>query len=183
MDSAVAKRYASALFNTAKRADKLAVVEDDLHRIVEVAQSKPEFMRYLTGPNASRSEKQEMLKKLFGQEADPLTMSLLRLMLEKRREALIPQVSAAFSQLRRAEEKVLSAHVVSAMELDDAAKSQIVSRVEKATGQRIEAEFSVDESLIGGVRVAYGDYVLDGSIRGSISRMREQILYNVLKQA
>lgn len=183
MDSAVAKRYAAALFNAAKKADRLASVEDDLNKIVEVAESQPGFMRYLTGPNASRSEKQELLKKLFGADAEPLTMHLLRLMLEKRREMLIPEVGKEFSALRRIDDKVLSAHVTSAMELNEAERAQIVSRVEKTTGQRIEAEFSVDESLIGGVRVAYGDYVLDGSVRGSISRMREQILYNVLKQA
>jgi F-type H+-transporting ATPase subunit delta len=39
-----------------------------------------------------------------------------------------------------------------------------------------------DASLIGGVKVAYENFVLDGTARGALNKMREKLRYDLLKQ-
>jgi F-type H+-transporting ATPase subunit delta len=35
---------------------------------------------------------------------------------------------------------------------------------------------------MGGIRVAYGNFVLDGSVRGALDRLKDRLIYDVLKQ-
>jgi len=66
--------------------------------------------------------------------------------------------------------------------LNDAHRDQLVRRLESVTSKKIEATFVVDPKVMGGVRVMYDNYILDGTVRGALSRLRERLLYDVLKQ-
>ena len=63
------------------------------------------------------------------------------------------------------------AEVYSAFELDAAQVADLVARLEKKTGRKVRARVSVDKSLIGGVKVAIGDKVIDGSARAQLGAL------------
>ena len=182
-DSRVAKRYASALFNTALQEDILQSVEDDLTGICNVLAHSDELRRFMSNPNATRDEKLRLLVRTFSDRVTALTMHALRLLLKRRREHCIQQVRLEYVNLRREYEKVSYMQVASATELDTAQRQAIVSKIESVTGRRVETEFVVDPSLIGGVRATFDNYVLDGSAKGYLERMKDKILYDLLKQA
>ena len=104
-------------------------------------------------------------------------------MLEKRREEELPTIRGDFSELRRAAEGTISASVTSAIELTKDERKQIEDNLSKKLGKKLETLYFVDPSLIGGARVAYGDFIIDGSVRGSLTRLRESLRQNTLKQA
>jgi F-type H+-transporting ATPase subunit delta len=109
-------------------------------------------------------------------------MQVLRIMLEKGRENEIESVRLEYVALRRKHEGVVLATVTTALPLEEDLKLALVAKLEKSLGAKIETEYKVDPDLIGGIRVAYGDYVLDGSARGSLRLIREKLRYDVLKQ-
>jgi F-type H+-transporting ATPase subunit delta len=109
-------------------------------------------------------------------------MQFLRLLLNKRRENILTGVAEKFEELRRANDGTLYASVVSAEELSAAEKQGIISKLETSGKSKVEATFSTDPSIIAGVRVQIGDYVLDGSLKGSMARLKDRLLYDVLKQ-
>jgi len=84
--------------------------------------------------------------------------------------------------LRREEGNVLYAHVTSAEALDEAQKTALVKKLQDKAGKRVEADFAIDTNLIGGVKVAVGNFVLDGSVRGTLNRLRDRLKYDLLKQ-
>lgn len=182
-DARVAKRYASALFNTALKQDILQSVEDDLEGICATISYSKELKRFLNNPTMSREAKLTLMEKTFGDRVTALTMHAFRLLLKRRREDLIQHVRMEFAELRRNHDNVSYAVIESSMELSDEHKQAIVAKVTEASGRKVEAEFRIDENIIGGVRVTYDNFVLDGTARGYLNRMKDRLLYDLLKQA
>ncbi|RYG43372.1 ATP synthase F1 subunit delta [bacterium] len=182
-DSRIGRRYAQALFSVALQHGMVRGVEDDLRALTSLYQDNPRFHELLTVPQTSREEKVRQLEALFGDRATALTMQVLRLMVEKGRESSLPGLRDEFVKLRRANEGVVYASVASAVQLSPEEKDTIVAKLTTTLGKKVEATFEVNPSLIGGVRVEYDNFVLDGSVRGSLNRMRERLRTDFLKQA
>jgi F-type H+-transporting ATPase subunit delta len=181
-DRRLARRYAAALFGAAKAHDVVGSVESDLATIVNLLNSDPQFRTFVIAPYSSREEKTAIIERVFSDRITAITMQLLRVMLEKRREHEILSVYAEFVNLRRENESVVSAVITSAEPLDEGQRTKIVDRLEAVLNKRIEPEYRVDHTLIGGVRVNYENYVLDGTVRGALSKLRSHLSHDLLKQ-
>lgn len=181
-DQRVARRYARALFGVARRGDVIPSVEADLELVSGLLTRDRRFKDFLFSPRVSRDEKLKLVEGVFADRVTAITMKAIRLMLAKRRENLLREVHSEFVALRRQFGNVIYAEVTSAKPLADAERRRIVEKLENASGKRVEAEFRVDASLLGGVKVSYGNYVLDGTIRGGLRRLRDQLRYELLKQ-
>ncbi len=181
-DTRVAKRYARALFSAATAGDMVGAVESDLNTIVAALNSDPRLATFMIAPQSSRDAKHALLTSAFGDRATALTLQILRVMLNKGRESEITAVRDEFVVLRREMEGVILAVITSAGPLDEGQQIAIQSKLTQKLNKKVETEFRVDPFLIGGVRVAYGDYVLDGSVRGTLNSMRERLRHDVLIQ-
>lgn len=181
-DAKVAKRYARALFHAAKKVDVVTSVEADLGAVAGQIANDPRFRDFLLSPYVGRDDKVSILDRIFSDRVTALTMSALRLMLSKRREDELEAVYEEFVTLRRDDQKVVFALVTSAEPLSENHRKQIEEKLEKLTGTDVEPEFRVDPTLIGGVRVAYKDFVLDGTLRGALRRLRDRLRIDLLKQ-
>ena len=179
----VSRRYATALFESAKASKEVASVEADLIAVENQLDNNGDFRAFMLSPNRDRTEKIALFDKVFGDRITALTCRLVKLMLEKRREEELPGIRAEYSALRRADEGTVNATVVSAVELTKAEQKDIEEKLSKKLGKKLETTYSIDPSLIGGVRVGYGDFIIDGSVRGSLARLRESLRQDTLKQA
>ena len=73
------------------------------------------------------------------------------------------------------EQQFTDVELVSAFEKDDAVAEKLVAALKKRLGTDVNVTTSVDQSLIGGVLVRAGDTVIDGSVRGRLNRLAEQL--------
>ena len=183
MDQRVAKRYARALFSTAVKLDVVDSVEADLDAIANLLQGDERFRDFLLSPRVGREEKIQIIYKLFSDRVTAVSLQALRLVLEKRREKELEAIRDEFAILRREHGGVLYSVVTTAQELPADQRNELEARLRSKTGKEVETEYRVDPKLIGGIRVAYANYVLDGSIRGSLNRLRDSLKYDLLKQA
>lgn len=181
-DARIGKRYAQALFGTAQRYDVVTAVEADLNAIISIMEKDRGFRDFLLAPYTSREEKVKIMERIFSDRITALTMQVLRVMLEKRREGEIEAVRDEFVNLRREATSTLHVDVTSAEALDDAQKKALITKLEKSTGKKIEAEFVVEPGIIGGIRVAYDNFVVDGSLKGGLARLRDTLKHDILKQ-
>lgn len=182
-DTRVAKRYAAALFETARDYKVIESVEDDLKGIVALIRNDERFKRVLQGPDVAREQKLKLLDKLFSDRVTAITMQALRLILEKGRETEIEEIQREFVRLRREHEHVISALITTAEALEDDQRARVVEKLAQITARRIEPEFRIEPHLIGGISVAYENHVLDGSLHGQLRRLREKLVHDVLKQS
>jgi F-type H+-transporting ATPase subunit delta len=101
----------------------------------------------------------------------PELKKLLDVLVDNHREVLVGEVAEQFDELKREHEKVIRAHITSAMPLDDAQRRDIVAALEKRYGRKVEAELDVDPHLLGGARVQVGDQVINASVRDALAQM------------
>jgi F-type H+-transporting ATPase subunit delta len=181
-DNRIGRRYAQALFTTAQKYDVVAAVEADLDAIVSALDRDKAFRDFLLAPYSSREEKTAILERLFSDRITALTMQILRVMLEKRREHEIPAVHRDFVDLRRTAQGVILATVTSAIALEESQKKALLAKLQKSLNKTVEAEYKIDPRLIGGIKVTYGTYVIDGSVQGTLNQLKERLRHDLLKQ-
>ena len=127
-----------------------------------------------------RDDKRAILDKLLADQIGTLTMQAVRLLLAKRREDLIPEITQEYESLRRHDERVIYAKITSAEPMSDDEQKALLAKLSTEIGKTLEPEFAVDPALIGGVRVAYENMVLDGSVRGGLARLRSVLQQDLL---
>jgi F-type H+-transporting ATPase subunit delta len=60
--------------------------------------------------------------------------------------------------------------------LSDQEKSALEQQISKLTGKRVLAKYATDSKLLGGAMVKIGSTIYDGSVRGQLHRIKEQLI-------
>lgn len=183
MDFRAASRYAKALLAAAKSEGSIREAEDDLKAITSILEARPDFKEALESPIVTNDRKLALIDKLFSDRARPITMRLLRLLIKKNREDELTVLYNEFVRLREESEGVLHLTIRSAVPLSEDEVNRIVKKIESQTGKKCATDLEVEPSLVGGIVAQYGDYVLDGSVKGALRRLKEKLYVDVLKQA
>jgi F-type H+-transporting ATPase subunit delta len=170
----LARPYAEAAFQLAKSGNALAAWSDVLSRL-SAAAACPEMEECIGNPRLSPVE----LAKLFldvaasdstsGLSADQ--QNFVHVLADNDRLIVLPEISELFNELKHGHEGVKAAEISSAFVLDEAALKALVADLERKFKCKIQATIKVDPELIGGVRIAVGDEVIDASVRSKLAAM------------
>ncbi|HEV2472044.1 MAG TPA: ATP synthase F1 subunit delta [Chthonomonadales bacterium] len=176
-DTRAARRYAAALFNTAARQEKLDAVERDIHTVLDLMERTAKLRQFWESPLAPAGRKRELIGRIFEGSIDGLTLSFLRLLVDKRREHILDQVDAEMRRLGDEARRLIRASATFAVAPSAQEQEDLVRSLESRTGERISLVTEIDPAIIGGVVVRMQDTILDGSVRGALERIREQLLH------
>jgi len=168
----VARRYARALFGAAETHQRLDPVAADVHAVGRLLAGEPRARGLLTAPQLDAQEKSAFVERLLAGRVDPLVVELLQLLLEKKRFALFADVVTSFGELMDEARGVLRARVTSAVALPEDLAARLRAELERHTGKRVELEPRVDPELLGGLRVQYGDRIIEQSVRRTLEAQR-----------
>jgi F-type H+-transporting ATPase subunit delta len=172
---AVAQRmYARALFEAAREEGKLEEVAADLAALAQAFEDVPELDAFLRNPQIDPPEKAEVLVQVAA-GAEDLVRNFVRLIAEKGRAGELPEIGAEFEALLAKAQGRLAVELTTAVELSDEEARSIVEKIEQAAGRTVEATRSVDPSLIGGIVLDVGSFRADGSLRGRLERLRQEL--------
>ena len=166
----VARPYAQATFRTALEAKDLSGWSDMLQLAAAVV-GNPHMAALLGNPKVSTKEKIDLFHSVTMEKLNAAMKNLVNMLIEDHRAGLLLPISEQFDALKRNHEKMLKAHIVSAFPMADADKNDLVQALAKKYGRTVEAEVSVDASLIGGVRIQIGDEVIHASTRDTLDQM------------
>jgi len=173
--SVVAERYASALFAVAKRKG----IEDEINKnlgLVKGLFDEPAFRKLMLSPRIRFENKMESLGRGLEGVVDPLILSLMGLLLDRKRVEHLPEISDVFTQMLEEARGIARAKVHTAVPLDEEIEKKLTEVLQQITGKKIFMEKYVDKSLIGGVEVRVGDSLLDSTIRTRLREMKERLL-------
>lgn len=165
----IARPYADAVFRIAKETGAQGTWSSRLARLALIAQDG-DMASVMGNPRLSAEQVAELFISLT-EDSDPTLGSFIRTLAENRRLTLLPEISRLFDLAKSQEEGVKEAVVHSAFPIDEAQVAALLQQLETRFATRLTARVVVDPSLIGGVRVAVGDQVLDASVRGKLDSM------------
>ncbi|HXZ49647.1 MAG TPA: F0F1 ATP synthase subunit delta [Usitatibacter sp.] len=166
----VARPYAEAAFRTALEAKALARTADGLALAAAIA-SDERVRSLLSDPRLGAGQKKDLFAGVAGSRMDEVTRNLVSVLVDNRRDELIPAIAEQFDELKREHDRVVRAVITSAQPLAEAQRADIVAALERRYGKRVEAELAVDPELLGGARVQVGDQVIHASVRDALGQM------------
>lgn len=102
--------------------------------------------------------------------------NLLAVLINNDRIAHIHEVAAAYRAELQERLGIRQAEIVTARELSDQERTSLIAGVGKLAGAPVQANFKLDENIIGGTVVRIGSTVYDGSVRGRLERLREALV-------
>lgn len=175
-EESIARRYAAALFEQAKKNNTVAEAGEELGRAAATVAATPALRALLSQPLVTEDRKERALERAVGAAVSRQTVAFLYLLVRKRRITLLAQAEEEFARLVRDHNNIARATATSAIPLTPEQVAGLEKSLEARTGKNIELQTDVDPSLIGGVFVRIGDTVLDGSVKGNLERLREQLL-------
>lgn len=171
-DRVLAGRYGRALFLAAAEAHDEERVWTDLK---EAAQLLSEAMPALRNPRISAADKKKKAQEALGKKVSPLTLRFLGMLIDKKRFDLLPLMTATLGRHIAEKKNIAKAKVLSAKPIPAEFQERLKERLKIFSGKNIELDIRVDPEVIGGMVVRLGDWVLDGSLRGRLRKMREDI--------
>lgn len=170
----LARPYAEAAFGIARAGKGLDAWEAALGRMAVVAQDSR--VRDVVGnPKVTPDQLAQLFVDTVGKLADD-QKNFVRILVDNERLLVLPEIYDLYVQLKNKQQGVKQAHVTSAFPLDDKALAQLVSELEPRFNCKLDVSVSVDPELIGGVRIAVGDEVIDASVRGKLASMAAALM-------
>ena len=166
------KEQAIAIFQLAQEQHTEAEILSGLKAICGVMEQTPEMTAFLSSPGIPKQERLRVIDEAFS-DAPEYAVSLLCLLCERGNAAMFPDCVREYEKLYAASRRRSFAVVKSAVELTDGEKEKLRQKLEKISGNTVEAEYHTDPSLLGGVLVEMDGTVFDGSLRHRLQNVKE----------
>jgi len=174
-----ARRYAEAAFEVALRDGTVDAWRAELDAAAAIA-SDETVRRMLANPAVALETRTAIAEATFAVVVGRPVLNLIGLMLRRGRIEQLTRVAAEFRRLDNARQGITLATATSAAPLTPDEIRALTQRMEQFTGGRVELDLQVDPSLLGGLVVRVGDRLIDGSVRGRLERLRNQLVSGAL---
>jgi F-type H+-transporting ATPase subunit delta len=130
----------------------------------------------LSSPAVDAEAKHRVIEKLLARAGgSKIVRNFLFVVVDHQHTHVLPEMIAAFQDVIRERQGITEAQISSAVELNAAQKKEMSSTLERLTGKRVEAKFSLEPELLGGAVVRVGDTVYDGSLRSRLNELRARL--------
>ncbi len=173
--SAVAKRYARALFEVANERGLVDQIETELRSVVDAIEGNAELAKILMHPHIAPDAKKELVSQLFQARVATETLNFLNLLIDNKRESDLAPIVRAYVVLANEARGIADAVVTTAKPLSDEEQTQLAEQFGKILNKTLRVTTVVDPSILGGVVVKIGDRLYDGSIKTKLEHFAHQL--------
>lgn len=170
--SAIARRYAKALFELSDAKKQTEQVEKDMLD-VEAVLGNEEFLEILKNPSLPKEKIYEIFKKVLeGSKQSKITENFCKLLGANRRLAIFPEIIREFKKLLSDARGEMTVELTTAVPLNKDQQKQIALQLKEMTGKKVELKEVINKEILGGLIVKMGSQMLDNSINGKLERLR-----------
>ncbi len=169
-------QYATALADIVLEQGAAEPARKQLEDFRATYDESAELRNFLTSPAVSREDKHGVIEKLLARlGGSKIIRNFLFVMADNQRTHLLPEMVDTFELVLRQRQGIAEAEVTSAMALSAGQRSALVQTLERLSGKKIQARYSLQPELLGGAVVRIGDTIYDGSVRNRLERLRARL--------
>lgn len=172
--SAVARNYASTLFELAGRDGSEAEFGALIEGVGGLYEGSAPFRHFLDAPGVPLTEKKDALTRALG-EAPDLFVRFLMVVMDRRRQRVLPGIAQAYRDMLDEKAGRVRADVTLPFAADEAARSEVVAALEARFKKTVVPEFYEDPKILGGVIIRVGDELMDASVRRQLEQLRREL--------
>ena len=173
MATAAAKRYARAAFEVASDMNRVDAWLSQLATLRDVI-SQPAIADVLSNPTISTEQRIQLFS---GDEGfDKEVVNLARLLIESNRVREIAGVVEEFADLTDEAAGRVRAVVTTAVELPADEKDELARTLGARLGKEVALRALVDPRVLGGLKLQYGDHMIDATIATRLQQLRSRLV-------
>ena len=175
MATAAARRYAKAVFELAQQEGEIDEWGKRLARIRELF-SDDRVAAVLSNPTIATSEREELIT---GSRAlDTEGTNLARMLIESGRVGEAGAVEDEFQRLSDEAAGRVRATATTAVELSTDVREDIRRDLSERLNKDVRLSVVVDPRILGGLRLQFGDHVIDATVATRLKQLRRRLLMN-----
>ncbi len=171
----IINEYSEALFEVALEKGGAESFAESLSLLKELLSENGEYTEFLFCPSLPLSERLSAIDEALSGKMPEEILSLIKILTENGRIRELPSLIDEFFSLKQSFENTKTVKVSSPVALSDEQKEKLISKLETKYQAKIHAEYEVDETLIGGIKIAFDDILIDGSIEKRLKSLKEVI--------
>ncbi|MBQ3133319.1 MAG: ATP synthase F1 subunit delta [Clostridia bacterium] len=169
----IGKEYGAALFLLAGEQSAEQAFLAGLETVRSAFDENPDYLPFLASPNVPLRERTAAITAAFGDAVPTHVLSFLLLLCEKGRIPYFEEAANEYKALWDASQRISVARIRAAVALSDDQKARLEAKLEAVYHRRIQAEYTVDPTVLGGLIVELDGQVLDGSLRHRLREMKD----------
>ena len=175
-DRAAAIRLARALEAALDGDAEVETTADELRLAASIWAHDPATAEAFSNPAFDVARRRTLLETLSrGAKLSPKTERFLKILLEKERLPLLPEIAEAMESIRDRRLGIVEAEVTTAVHINGVLAERTKQLLEEATGRKVRLALKTDPSIVGGLVARIGSTVYDGSIKTRLAALRSQI--------
>ena len=168
-----ARAFADAVFDMRLNPAKTL---REAQAIAELVAESKELREVWETPSIPPEQKRAVLDAIVAREkVSRPVRNFLAVLIDHRRIQELAEFARQVESELDARLGFAEADVVSARDLSDKEKRALEARIESMTGRKVRAHYSTDGGILGGAIVKLGSTIYDGSVKGQLRRMKEQL--------
>lgn len=173
----IARRYADGLSATIEQDGELQPTLDALREFVALYDQNAQLRVVLENPAIEATRRTALLEEILRRLGTPkFPACYIRALFKRRRISVIAASVEAFAHLCDLRLGRESAEMITAVKLSDEAAERVRSAIAVFADKSIEATQRVDPSIVGGIIVRVGGFVIDGSLRRELTRVKQELV-------
>jgi F-type H+-transporting ATPase subunit delta len=171
--TAAARRYAKAIFQLAEEERHVEEWERRL-TAVRALLSDPDVAAVLTNPTIP-NEKRMALISGAPHQLDPEGTNLAKLLIESNRVRDVGAIAEEFERIADEAAGRVRATVTTAVALEAKDRDRVEDELSKRLGKEIRMHVVVDPRILGGLKLQYGDRLVDASVSTRLQQLRRRL--------
>lgn len=171
----ISSRYAKALLDLAINEGLADTMLIDLKKVVRMIDASRELNLLIKSPIIQYWKKKKIIREIFEPILHKLTLDFLLMLVDHRREILIPSILYQYESRYNNIMNNLPVSIYSAVEINENTKSKIINKLNEITNMNILPDFKIDKSIKGGIIIKIDDWVFDGSIKNQLKLLYKQL--------
>lgn len=175
--ASVVNTYARAFADVVmdKRLDPATTLAE-AQQISALVRESAELREVWVAPSIPAEQKRAVLDAIVKRAGiSPMVRNFVAVLIDKRRVNLLGEIVAEFAHELNQRLGFAEAEITTTRELSSGERSALESDLAKVTGKKIRARYDQDQSILGGAIARVGSTVYDGSVKGQLEKIREQL--------
>jgi len=172
-DARVAHRYAASLMRLATEQNKLEQVYRDMQFLGDAVACSRELTTMFRSPVTRAESKISVVDALYAGSEDPISSNFLRLVIKKRREAVIPGMVQSFTQMYRKQKGIVKVRLETAVQWPDQLTSEVRDIIAKETESTVDLSTRINPALMAGFVIQVEDRRFERSVARSLQEIRQ----------
>ena len=173
----VANRYALALFELAKENSELDIIEKNISDLLQLYNNNSELKNFIKNPTQSQSNQLKILNNLaIKMSLSKITNNFLSILITKRRIFFLKNIIQNFLLLVSKKKGELKASLITSKNLTSEEIKNLNTELSQAMEATVAFDHTVDENLIGGLKVQIGSLMIDTSIKNKLKKYEQTML-------